>query len=230
MSSMILQGTHHQMVEKAALLLFRSMEAFIREKGHTVLAVPGGRSVGEIFRRLSACRLEWEKVRMFMLDERLVEVDHPESNYKLVKNSMGSTIPPEAIIPFRHDPDHPLSGLTTYAEKLKTYGGCFDIVLASSGEDGHIGSLFPDHQSVRQKGDGFILLDDSPKPPRGRMSASYDLLCRSDTGILLFFGTEKRRALRNFQDDRLSYLQCPAKIVTQMSRYYVLTDQEIDSR
>lgn len=225
---MIIQGTTEQMVEKGALLLSQACKAFISKKGRVVLAVPGGRSVVDIFRLFNSFNLEWRKVHIFMLDERLVPNDHPESNYRLVKQSLGRPAVAGTIHPFSYNPETPTESVTAYGEELAGYGGSFDIVLASSGEDGHIGSLFPNHPSVQAKGGRFILVNNSPKPPSGRMSASVELLCRSDTGILLFFGDGKRKSLRNLRKNHLTYHQCPAKIITMMSTYYVLTDQEVD--
>ena len=227
---MILKGTSEQMVEKGALLLYTACNAFIRKKGQAVLAVPGGRSVVGILRRLNSFSFQWHNVHIFMLDERLVPHTHPESNYKLVKKNLGRLLVDGVIHPFTYDPEKPEESLAGYGEELAHYGGCFDLVLASSGEDGHIGSLFPNHPSVMAKAKRFVLVDDSPKPPSERMSAGVELLRRSDTGVLLFFGNGKQKALQNFYNDDMTYKQCPAKIIAMMSTHYVLTDLEVDIR
>jgi 6-phosphogluconolactonase len=164
-----------------------------------------------------------------MLDERLVPEDHPECNFRLVQEHLGNRLPQSSLHRFKYDAVKPMRGIDAYWLALQRYGGTFDITLASSGEDGHIAALFPSHHSVERRGDGFFLIEDSPKPPAGRMTAGFELVCRTDTGVLLFFGAGKRNALRNFFNIHLSYLECPAKIMTKMSRYYVLTDQEVDT-
>lgn len=225
---MILRGTTEQMVEKATDILYQACKHFIRKKDRVVLAVPGGRSVVEIFNRLGLLDLEWPKVHIFLLDERLVPDNHQESNYRLVMESFGTLVPGGVVHPFNYEAERAGESATAYGDVLCHYGDSFDIVLASSGEDGHIGSLFPDHPSVKAKSNGFILVHDSPKPPSGRMSASVELLRRSDTGVLLFFGGGKQNALQNFCNSDLTYIQCPAKIIATMTTYYVLTDQEVD--
>lgn len=225
---MIIQGTKVQMVENAASLLHLTCETIIRKQGQVVLAVPGGRSVTGILKRVASLDLEWQKVHIFMLDERLVPGDHPDSNSRLVKESLGSSLVAGRVHPFQYDAEKIEESVTIYGDELDRFGGSFDIVLASSGEDGHIGSLFPDHPSVLAKNDRFILVNDSPKPPSTRISASVELLRRSDTGILLFFGAGKRNALRAFCDSDLAHVQCPAKIITMMPTYHVFTDQEVE--
>ena len=59
------------------------------------------------------------------------------------------------------------------------------------------------------------------------MSAGPDLIRTAETGVLLFLGAAKKGALKNFFDPHLSYTECPAKILTQLPQYYVLTDQEV---
>ncbi|MFW2366672.1 MAG: 6-phosphogluconolactonase [Desulforhopalus sp.] len=225
---MILRGTTEQMVAKGTELLYQACKHFIRKKDRVVLAVPGGRSVVEIFNRLGLLDLEWPKVHIFLLDERLVPDSHHESNYRLVMESFGESVPGGVVHPFRYEVERAGESVTAYGNALDRCGGCFDIVLASSGEDGHIGSLFPGHPSVKAKSNRFILVHDSPKPPSGRMSASVGLLRRSDTGILLFFGGGKHNALQNFCNSDQTHIQCPAKIIAAMPTYYVLTDLEVD--
>lgn len=227
---MIIQDTKEQIVVKAASLLYLACETFIRKKGRVVMAVPGGRSVTTIFQQFGSSNLEWQKVHIFMLDERLVPDDHPDSNCRLVKESLGRSLVAERVHPFEYDAEKAKQSVVAYGDELDRLGGNFDIVLASSGEDGHIGSLFPGHPSVMAESDRFILVKDSPKPPSCRISASVELLRRSDTGILLFVGAGKQNALRAFRNCDLTYVQCPAKIITMMPTYHVLTDQEVDDQ
>ncbi len=227
---MLIKGSRQQMVEKAAFVLNEATLSFLKENENVVIAVPGGRSVADIFMLFRKFALPWDRVDMFLLDERLVAPEHPDSNYKLVKMYMGSQVPSRMIRQFRYDPNNPTQSVVDYGEELTRCGGRFDIVLASSGEDGHIGSLFPNHHLSEQNKSCFILIDDSPKPPPGRMSASYGLIRQAETGIVLFFGRGKSKALGNFLNTELSYKDCPAKIMAQLPSYYLLTDQEVENQ
>lgn len=224
---MIIEGSRKQLAKKAASILYDTTLRLLSKKKNVVIAVPGGRSVAGIYEKFRDYSLPWNRVHMFLLDERLVAADHPDSNYSLVREHMGSEVAPALIHQFTYDANSPMQSVIDYKEELNRYGGRFDIVLASSGEDGHIGSLFPNHHSLEKNRDGFFLLDDSPKPPPGRMSASFDLIQQADTGIVLFFGTTKRKALRHFLNTQLSYKECPARIMIKLPHYYLLTDQEV---
>lgn len=225
---MIIQGSREQLAERAALILHETTLRLLREKENVVIAVPGGQSVAGIYDRFWRYKLPWGRISLFLLDERLVASDHPDSNYKLVHEHMGNGEVDVLIHPFVYDAKRPMQSVVDYKEKLDRCGGRFDIVLASSGEDGHIGSLFPNHHVLDENPQGFILLDDSPKPPAGRMSAGFDLIRQADTGVVLFFGSTKGEALQRFLDTELSYKEIPAKVITELPHYYVLTDQEVN--
>ncbi len=217
------------MAEKAASLLSEAALKILTKKQNVVIAVPGGRSVVEIYDCFRNSMLPWERIDIFLLDERLVAADHPESNYRLVREHLASKLPAGIIHQFKYDRDNPDQSVNDYSRELERCGGRFDIVLASSGEDGHIASLFPNQHSTGQDKNSFLLLYDSPKPPPGRMSASYGMIRRADTGIILFFGSAKGDALRNFLNIGLSYKECPARIMTELPHCYLLTDQEVET-
>jgi 6-phosphogluconolactonase len=226
---MIIQGSREQLAEKTAYVLYKAIEGILKKKEYAVVGIPGGRSVGSVLELLSGFSVPWKRIQMFMLDERLVPIDHPESNYKLVRQHMGPSVPDDMIHPFIFNSDAPEQSVKAYDEELQRFGGYFDVVLASSGEDGHIASLFPNHHSVERPKSDYFLMDDSPKPPSGRMSASFELIRQAECGIILFIGSEKKNALRNFFNIHLSLMECPAKIMTKLPQYYVLTDQEVET-
>ena len=86
-------------------------------------------------------------------------------------------------------------------------------MLLSAGEDGHVGALFPRHHSVEDRHHGFIVMDDSPKPPPGRMTSSLSLMQTASAAVLIFAGEAKREAYARFNDTSCPVADCPAKLV-----------------
>lgn len=219
-----------RLLRKAASCLCEKIRKLLAGQELVNLAVPGGRNVAQIFRTMSAERLDWQRVHFFMVDERLVPVDHPDSNYALLNGHLitplarSGWIAPGNAHPFILAPDLPDSGAQNYERVLAGYGSRYDIILLSSGEDGHVGALFPGHHSFANPHHGFIVMDDSPKPPPGRVTSSLSLVQTAGIALLLFVGGAKREAYGKFNDPSCPVAACPAKLVMAIEDATVFTD------
>lgn len=221
-----IKGTRAELTRQAALLIKKAIADLLHNQAHVVLAIAGGRSVVPIFQLLpSTDGIPWNKVHIFMVDERVVPLDHQDSNYRLARENFidelvnNGQLPKENVHPFTLE-----DGVDLYSEELKAFGGCFDLVLLSAGEDGHIASLFPDHPGLRNRSEAYIEVPDSPRPPLLRISASHRLLMRSKMAILLFNGQAKKQALKAFNSPGIHFKKCPAKIIRSIPESYLLTD------
>ncbi len=221
---MIIRGERGELEKKAASILAERLREISNEQGRVVFAVPGGRSVENVLRQLEQEPVDWQKVHFFMVDERLVPADHPDSNFRLIASSVDSFVHVDNLHPFPQTCTDSNAALTSYNRLLQSYGGHFDLVLLSSGEDGHIASLFPEHETVFSEAPLFLLTATAPKPPPARMSASMNLIRSSQAALLLFFGEEKQHAFDMYRDKRVGLHQCPAKIVGMIPHHHVLTD------
>lgn len=226
----IIKDKRENLEKVAAQIIKEAIQELLKIKEKVVLAVPGGRSVAGIFENLLTEQIPWQKVHIFMIDERLVTVTDKESNFKLAKDTFidrletRGQLPMSNIHPFMIDESSDDYGISDYTEELKSVGARYDIILLSSGEDGHIGALYPNHNSIKSESDYYIYMNDSPKPPKGRMSASKNLLLKSKAAIIVLFGDEKRDALNNLLDKKLDIIDCPAKIIDEIENSYILTD------
>ena len=214
---------------KSAEILKESIIKIINEKDLVVLGLPGGRSIVPILSKLRNESICWEKVHVFLIDERLVPITDDQSNYKLIKKELSSVMPSENMHPFILEKGQLDFGLNEYEKEIMKYGGSYDISVLSSGEDGHIGSLFPNHPSIENESDFFVLVKDSPKPPKMRMSISKKLLLKSSIGILLFNGETKKKAYKKVLDTHVKVNECPAKLINNISEAYVITNILIDN-
>ena len=69
----------------------------------------------------------------------------------------------------------------------------FYIVLLSLGDDGHIASLFPNH--IYPEEQMVVVERSSPKPPKERISMSYQQLNKSHYIFKLIIGGSKQKAV-----------------------------------
>ena len=224
------RGDRDKLDRLAADAVVEAIQRQLARATHAVLGVVGGRSVGGIYSHLQSTDLPWEKIHVFLADERLVPITSDESNFKLVKSDLLSRPLQEGIMPednahpYPFDPNHPDGGIPSYNEQLDRLGGRFDIAILSAGEDGHTASLFPQHPSIENSANGFIVVEESPKPPPRRISASRALLENTPLGLMVFYGEGKREALQKFENQSLGTEDCPSKLVRAMEQSIVLTD------
>lgn len=222
----IVEGKRVELEPVIAELIKSKVNDLLDKQDEVVIGIPGGRSVGGIFKRLLNQDLYWARVHIFMVDERLVDFTSDDSNFRLAKEMFidelveSGDLPKENMHVFSKDMD-----VDDYRDELRTYGGRFDIVILSSGEDGHVGSLFP-RKGIDNYAEFFFKIDDSPKPPKERMTASKRLLENSQVGILLFFGESKKAAFEQFQDAQVSVEDCPAKLVEDIKESYIFVSED----
>ena len=215
-------------ISKVAAYLKDSIDKILDEKENVIIGLVGGRSISGILDVLKEENVDWSKIHIFMVDERLVPLDNELSNFRLINESLNDVISEENLHPFIYDEEKHDYSLASYESELKKYGGFYDIVVLSSGEDGHIASLFPNHSSLNDESNFFIIEKDSPKLPRKRMSISKNLLQKTKICLLLFKGITKTKALKKFLDKDSDIYSCPAKLVYSVDDSYVFTDIKLE--
>ena len=198
----------------------------LKKKDKIIIGVSGGRNAKGIYCELSKKEIKWDKVHIFMVDERLVSLKNDESNFKIAKENLIDKIEInyKNLHPFilKNKKDY---GLKDYTDEFKEFKK-YDIILLSAGEDCHIGSIFPEHNSFKNESKYFILMDDSPKQPPGRISMSKNLIKKSENAILFFIG-DKKEAYSNFLNDSFKEINCPAKLIKHCKNYFVFTNLKI---
>lgn len=214
----------------AAGLLGSEIQSLLRVRPFLVFAVCGGRSVVSVFDALQEdLTIDWQRIHIFLVDDRLVPTDHPNSNGHLVMDRLAKQLIESGRLPFMNlhlfqfQPDRQDSGCEEYIRELNQYGGRFDIVLLSAGEDGHIAGLFPNHIALENTSTGYISFHDSPKPPSGRMTATLALLKTASYAVLLI-SEEKKNAYGAFFDSTVTINTCPAKIIFSITSSIVIKD------
>lgn len=225
-----LSGNKEDVERQAVSILTKILNALCEKKDKVVIGIPGGRSVQGIFSLLTDADIPWEKIHIFLVDERFVSIDSDESNFKGIKEAFvdgltsNGTLPSENVHSFMYDETLKDGGVSLYEKEFFSVADSFDAIILGSGEDGHVASLFPDHASVHDDHDGFVHVTQSPKPPSDRISASRTLLQKTDCAFVLFFGSGKKQAYEQFIDEASDVAHCPATLVYAIKEAYVLTD------
>jgi 6-phosphogluconolactonase len=139
------------LAEHAADRFIELAAAAIAEHGRADVALAGGSTPRAMNALLAASprreRVAWQHVRFFFGDERCVPPDHPDSNYRMTRETLFAPlgILDEQIFRMRGE-DEPHAAAAAYDELLGRELGplpAFDAVFLGMGPDGHTASLFP---------------------------------------------------------------------------------------
>lgn len=220
---------------QAAAVVRERLSSRVQEHGKAVLGLPGGRSVEGMLGQLAETDTAFSEVEMFFVDERCVALEDEQSNFTVVRRAFleplsaaKSPVPEARVHPFYCNGDTEDLGIDAYEREFHRVAQRLDVAVLGVGEDGHIASLFPEAPELEAAGSShaqpFLAVDNAPKPPARRMSASPSLLREASTTILLFFGDAKREALKNFVADEGSISRCPARLVRDNEDLWVFTD------
>jgi len=122
------------------------------------VAISGGKTPDILFAALAKNYSEsavWQKVHFWWVDERMVEPDHPESNFGRANKLLFSKISIAAgnihRIKGENDPEEEAR---SYSKKIQRYlpnnygWPIFDLILLGMGDDGHTASIFPNQMSL----------------------------------------------------------------------------------
>ena len=105
---------------KAANILKESIDQLLLNQENVILGIPGGRSVAGIFNKLKEKDIAWKKVHIFMIDERLVSIEDPQSNFKIAKENFIDELLDKDLLPKENV--HPFIGdIPKYEDELKSF-------------------------------------------------------------------------------------------------------------
>ena len=178
-------------------LISDRLNSSIKNIGSGSLVVSGGTSPISIYEELSNIDISWSKVFLTLVDDRLVDPDHKDSNQKLLHNHL---IKNKA----KNINFYPLTENFLSDPEFKKP---FDVTLIGMGEDGHFASLFPDMINQNEAFD----LNASPKilitPPQGnplipRITMNLSLIMESLNIILLVKGKAKQNIFEKAQKEK----------------------------
>ncbi|HWK43430.1 MAG TPA: 6-phosphogluconolactonase [Stellaceae bacterium] len=172
--------------------------------GPFAVALSGGSTPRTLYRLLAeplwSEQIPWKRVHWFWGDERFVPKDHPDSNFRMVREVLLShvPVPPENVHPI---PTHgePEAAAEHYAHELRTYYEAaeldphrplFDVTLLGLGDDGHTASLFPGNTAALTESTAWVTAVVGAKP-EPRISLTYPALNSSATAAFLITGAGK---------------------------------------
>jgi len=175
------------------------------------VVLTGGTVGGAVLHAVATSRMrdaiDWTRVHFWWGDERFVPKADPDRNELQAREALLDHLPtPEANIhpfPASDEIEDIERAAAAYADVLREHAGSstgvqvprFDITFLGVGPDGHIASLFPEHDSSRDSSLTVVAVRDAPKPPPLRLSLTMPAINSSDRIWMVLSGAEKASAL-----------------------------------
>lgn len=202
--------------------LLRCQNNAINRHGDFRVAVSGGSLPGVLAEALippgngsPEDKVQFSKWHVFFADERVVPLEHPDSNFRLLRDELLSKIPPELGQPTVHHIDENTAKqgdaqetADLYQEELTRFFAAketvklphFDLMMLGCGPDGHTCSLFPGHEQLREQHAWVAAETNSPKPPPKRVTLTLPVVTHSANIVYVVSGEGKKDILKKVFD------------------------------
>ena len=171
--------------------------AAVAARGRCRVALAGGSTPRGLFRVLGQeARLPWGAVDWYWGDERQVHPEHPDSNYRMARETLFAFAPvaPERIHPMAGaDPDAAAAALRYEAELRWAFPEPwprFDLVLLGLGTDGHTASLFPGSPALAER-ERLVLAPWVEKLGQHRLTLTLPVFNQAASIMFLVSGADK---------------------------------------
>jgi len=212
---MTVHSSEHPERELAERLV-RELEAMPQ----ATVALSGGSTPRTLFRVLAsgyADHIDWSRVTVFQVDERMVPPDHIDSNWRMIREELLSKVRVGEACRMRAEQpaaaeeyeklvrDHAESGDDSIPQ--------IDIVLLGMGKDGHTASLFPQSPALDES-QKLVVRTEAPSLGTERITLTFPLINVARHKFFLVRGSDKAEAFRRTQEG-----ETPAGRVTDAEWY-----------
>lgn len=186
----------------------------IGAQGRFSVALAGGSTPKSLYSLLASNYgdFPWNRTFLFFGDERHVAPTDPESNYRMVNESLLSKISIPASNVFRVNAENPdaAAAAADYEGRIRTFFELkpaqfprFDLILLGMGPDGHTASLFPDSEGLKEQ-TKLVIANWVEKFKTHRISFTFPVLNRAAEVIFLVSGPDKAEMLRQVLEGKAS--------------------------
>ena len=202
----------------------------IKIKDRFQFCVSGGSTPKSVYQLLSKRDIEWEKVDIFLGDERCVDPKSELSNSLMLRNSLLTEFGSKA---FFYEIFSDIKVDDNISKKLlisKLIEKCnsnsnppsFDLTLLGLGDDGHTASLFPYQKN--NNADDLVIFNEGKGLKR--ISLTPKVLSGSTNIMFLVSGASKQLALKRLLDKNESLERTPSKLIKSSNPISIFCDEE----
>lgn len=170
----------------------------IAERGRFVWAISGGSTPETMLRFLAESNMDWAKVHLFQVDERVAPHGHRDRNSQMVISSLLGPSVRQRIgsVHWMDVTDDDLDNAADIysAEVAEAASGGFDVIQLGLGADGHTASLIPGDPAADERVRSVVVT--ASYQGRVRMTLTGPVLNRARSIVWLVSGAGKSEAFK----------------------------------
>ncbi len=200
-----------QVASQAALFWAQQARQAAAQQDAFYVALSGGATPRLLYQQLAqddvAGQIPWQQVHLYFGDERVVPPDHPDSNYRMVRENLLDHVPLPAsqihpmVLQGNNNETSARRAASAYAQELQQLPTSadgwpqFDLLMLGMGADGHTASLFPGTTILQEQQQSVtsVYVD---KLEAWRVSLTLPVIQRAKTLLLLICGDDKAERLK----------------------------------
>jgi 6-phosphogluconolactonase len=171
-------------------------EALVRHERFRI-ALSGGSTPRLLYPRLVDA-VDWKRADIFFGDERTVPPEDPQSNYRMVRETLlaPAHVPDANVFRWRGEAPDLDGAARDYAQALRARAAppLLDLALLGLGPDGHTASLFPGTAALSVE-DRLAVAVDVPAMGTRRLTLTYPVFLEAGEVFFLVTGRDKHAAL-----------------------------------
>lgn len=179
---------------RGAEVIAAHAQAAIGARGSFALAVSGGRTPWAMFAALGSQEIDWPRVTIYQVDERIAPAGDRTRNLTNLLTSLPARAH-ECLCPMPVEESDLDVAAHSYATSLPAH---FDLVHLGLGPDGHTASLVPGDPAL-QVHDRDVTLS-APYQSQRRMTLTYPVLDRARARLWVVTGKDKIDALARLRE------------------------------
>ena len=179
----------------------------IKKYGDARFLLSGGSTPMNLYSLLSEETIEWEKIKIGLVDERFVPIENLFNNETQIKNNLLKNSAKFAtIFGMVYNYENEMLNLKMVNQQYKTFFERIDFTILGMGEDGHTASLFPgdkESEELMNTSNIGIFSTKSPSFPYNRITCSKELIANSNYIALFINGETKFNVLKNSKETQV---------------------------
>jgi 6-phosphogluconolactonase len=214
----------------------RFVEALRACRAEFHAAFSGGHTPRRMCERLAECYelipADWAPVEIFQVDERCVPPEHPESNFRMLQETLlaRAPVPGHHIHRLRGELPPPRAASLAEAEWRDLYPEGtewpeLDFVVLGAGADGHTASLFPGSAALEER-ERWVVENFVPQVHDWRLTLTFPVLERARDGVVLLTGEDKSDLLTRILDPEQGAELPVCRLLLANPRLTILADRD----